>query len=201
VPSTFHRMLMPDSLTPLQEEKQRLRAEMRAKRLALTSKNKNLFNQLAVAFKHHIQVEPGAVVAAYSPFRNEIDGLYIIEALRAQGCKIALPRIVGKKLPLAFHLIEPGGPLVANHMGILEPPATSPPVDPDIVLVPLLAFDRLRHRLGYGGGYYDRTLSRLRTRKSVRTIGLAYAWQEIMAVPIGATDIALDKIVTELNVF
>ena len=85
-------------------------------------------------------------------------------------------------------------------MGLHEPLATAPLVEPDVMLVPLLAFDPLRNRLGYGGGFYDRTIAGLHQRKSILTVGIAYAYQQLPEIPTEPHDIRLDKIVTEINV-
>jgi 5-formyltetrahydrofolate cyclo-ligase len=116
------------------------------------------------------------------------------------GHKIVLPVIIGKKKPLIFRVYEQGDRLLANPLGIFEPTSTAPGLGPDVVLVPLLAFDSKRNRLGYGGGYYDRTIKRIRAQKPVLTIGIACAYQEVPDIPTGPNDVPLDKIVTEKGV-
>jgi 5-formyltetrahydrofolate cyclo-ligase len=86
-------------------------------------------------------------------------------------------------------------------MGIPEPLPTAPQLEPDILLVPLLAFDKNRNRLGYGGGFYDRTIAYLRQFQPLMAVGIAYSFQEVENVPTGTHDIALDQVVTEVNVF
>jgi 5-formyltetrahydrofolate cyclo-ligase len=201
VPSTFSRSYGITSMTPLQEQKAQLRSEMRTRRAALAPKNQNIFKDLANNFIAQVKLEPGTVVSVYNAFRDEMDCLFLIEALRMREHKIALPRVTGKGLPLQFHLFEPGDPLTVNTMGMLEPRDSAPLADPNAVLTPLLAFDRAHNRLGYGGGFYDRTLAALRARKPIIAIGIGYAFQEIPLVPIGINDIALDLIATEVNIF
>ena len=121
--------------------------------------------------------------------------------LREQGHIIVLPIVGEKNTLLSFHQHTKGLPLVRNKMGILEPSMNAPALDPDVLLVPLLAFDRRHNRLGYGAGFYDRTLTALRSKKSITAIGIAYAYQEVENVPMGDLDAQLDKIVTSVNVF
>lgn len=191
---------MPHSFDHVFEHKHRLRAEMRAKRTGHADNNPASFKKLAEIFTRGIQLKPGSVISSYRAFRDEMDPHHLNEVLRAQGHKIALPIVVGKGLPLVFRLYEPGDALVANPMGIHEPLATGPAVEPDIMLVPLLAFDILRNRLGYGGGFYDRTIAGLHIAKPVMTIGIGYAYQQVPQVPTGPNDRRLDRIVTEINV-
>jgi len=140
-------------------------------------------------------IPDGAVVAGYAPVRDEIDPMPLLAALAA-GHVCALPS-VGEGKALAFRQWRPGMALAPGRYGILAPPLDSPPVLPDILLVPLLAFDAVGHRLGYGGGYYDATLEALRARRPVLAVGLAYAAQRIERLPRAAWDQALDCVATE----
>jgi 5-formyltetrahydrofolate cyclo-ligase len=185
----------------LQDQKRRLRTDMRAERSASLHNNPNAANKLARVLTAHTHLAPNSIIGAYLAFRDEMDPAPLIAMLRAQGHKIALPRIIGKRQPLEFHLYAEGDELKPHAMGLLEPHPSAPTVDPDILLVPLLAFDRERNRLGYGGGYYDRTIGALLARKPLVTIGIAYASQEVAKVPVGPHDICLDKVITEVNVF
>ena len=188
-------------VSTIQEKKKQLRAEMRAKRQLNRNQTLQAGNQLRNVFTLNFQFEPSAVIAAYHAFQDEIDPAPLVEALRTKGHQIALPVIIGKGMPLIFRLYEEDTPLIPNAMGILQPDEYAPLIEPDILLIPLLAFDRQRNRLGYGGGYYDRTIADLRTRKQIISIGAAYAYQEVNVVPTGANDIPMDHITTEVNVF
>jgi 5-formyltetrahydrofolate cyclo-ligase len=138
-----------------------------------------------------------AIVAGYWPVRDEADPRELMKAL---GTAHALPRIDAKHTALSFREWRDGDVLVDNHHGIAEPRADAKIVTPDIVLVPLLAFDARGHRLGYGGGYYDGTLETLRSNGKVLAIGVAYAEQEVKTLPREPHDHALDMIVTERGV-
>jgi 5-formyltetrahydrofolate cyclo-ligase len=136
-------------------------------------------------------------VAGYIATRDEIDPAPLMDALRETGHVIALPRVVGKEQPLRFHRWDTGAVPVAGSYGLLEPAPDWPELLPDLVLVPLLAFDAFGYRLGYGGGYYDRTLRQLRARGPVLAVGLGFAVQEMAELPHDAGDERLDWIVTE----
>jgi len=142
---------------------------------------------------------PGSVVGAYHALPEEADPALLLTALLEKGCHIAFPRIVARDLPLEFHLVPDGKVLKRGAHGIHEPQADWPSVMPHLLLVPLLAFDKIGHRLGYGGGFYDRTLFAYRSGvgSSIRAVGLAYAAQEMECIPAEAHDMALDGILTE----
>lgn len=188
---------MPSALS---ERKQAMRRIKREARLSAAQNNSNAANMLCDVFKLNIKLEHAAVVAGYRAFRGEMDPAPLMQHLRSTGHPIALPVVTGKNLPLTFRLYDGHGPLSVNPMGIEEPPAAWPDVDPDILLVPLLAFDRNRNRLGYGGGFYDRTMTELRRRKPILAIGIGYSFQQVDDVPAGGHDAILDKIVTENRV-
>lgn len=139
----------------------------------------------------------GKVVASYKALRCELDPEPLTRTLRGKGGRIALPVVTGKHQPLMFRAYAPGDELAPGYAGIPEPLPRADALCPDVFLVPLLAFDRRGHRLGYGGGFYDRTLSLARLCKRVMAIGLAYACQEIANVPQGMHDVTLDGVVTE----
>jgi 5-formyltetrahydrofolate cyclo-ligase len=134
----------------------------------------------------------GAMVSAYSAMGSEIDPGPLLARLHREGYRTCLPVVQPRGNPLVFGMWSPGDPLVARTWGIREPASTAAVVQPDILLVPLLAFDRRGVRLGYGGGYYDRTLQILRRLKPIIAIGLAFPEQEITEVPRGPFDQPLD---------
>ena len=105
--------------------------------------------------------------------------------------------VVGKSKPLVMRAWKFGEPLEAGVWNICEPKADAPVVEPDILIVPLLAFDRHGHRIGYGAGYYDLTIAKLREKKPVVAAGIALAAQEIAAVPTTPSDVRLDLVLTE----
>lgn len=138
---------------------------------------------------------PGAIVAGFWPLEGEIDVRPLLLALAGSGHVVALPATPPRGHTLGFHRWRPGARLIPGRFGTVRP--ASDPVVPDLLLVPLLAFDRAGHRLGYGAGYYDRTLAALPGR---RAIGCAFAAQEIEAVPAEAHDRKLQAVATENGV-
>jgi 5-formyltetrahydrofolate cyclo-ligase len=142
-----------------------------------------------------------SVISAFHSFGTEISTFELFDKLVAQGWITALPVVVAKNMPLLFRQWAPGGALVLGRWDIQIPPETAPEVQPDVLLVPMLAFDRKGYRMGYGGGFYDRTLAKLRALKKVTAIGVAYAGQEIDMVPRDDHDQPLDWIMTERETF
>ena len=147
------------------------------------------------------EIATGTIVSGYSPIRSELDPVPLMRALEAQGAKLALPAVMARGKSLVFRAWVPGDRLTLGPLGILEPSPAMAELIPDIMLVPLAAFDRLGHRIGYGAGHYDFTLAHLRKVKPVTTIGLGFAAQEIKAVPALAHDVALDYVLTEKKAF
>jgi 5-formyltetrahydrofolate cyclo-ligase len=147
-----------------------------------------------------VDVEPGAIVSGFSPLKSEISPLPLLRRLADAGVQLALPVVAGRGEPLIMRAWSFGAPLNSGVWGIREPPADAPEVFPDILIVPLLAFDRTGHRIGYGAGYYDMTIARLRAMKPVMAIGIAFAAQEIAVVPATPRDARLDLVLTEHGV-
>jgi 5-formyltetrahydrofolate cyclo-ligase len=139
---------------------------------------------------------PSGVVSGYYPMAGELWPLGLMGALRSKGHSLALPVMQGKADPLLFRAWTPGDTLIAGVWGIRQPAPEQPEVLPDIVLVPLLAFDAQGYRLGYGGGYYDRTLRHLRGLKPILAVGLALDELEVDAVPHLDYDERLDWVLT-----
>jgi len=140
---------------------------------------------------------PGTIISGYSPIRSEIDPVPLMRALATHGARLALPAVMARGKSLAFRAWSPNDRLMLGPLGILEPSPAAAEVIPDIMLVPLAAFDRAGHRIGYGAGHYDFTLAHLRKLKHIVAVGLAFAAQEIMAVPALPHDVALDYVLTE----
>ena len=139
---------------------------------------------------------PPAVVSGFLAIGDEIDLTPLLVRLEGEGYRLALPVMEGKGKPLVFRAWAPGEPLSETMWGIREPLPEADAVDPDIVLGPLLAFDKAGYRLGYGGGFYDRTLARLRALKPIVSIGIAFDAQRVDAVPHLDYDERLDWILT-----
>lgn len=149
------------------------------------------------AFANALEIPPHTIVAGYWPIRDEADPRELMAALAARGHALALPRIEAKGAAPSFRRWREGDVLIDNPHGIAEPRADAETIVPDVVLVPLLSFDAAGHRLGYGGGYYDRTLDALRAGGTVLAIGIAYAGQEVALLPRDPHDRPLDAILTE----
>ena len=148
-----------------------------------------------------VELVAGAVVAGYSPIRSELDPTPLMRALAAKGARLALPVITQRGQSLRFRIWHEGDRLLPGSLGILEPSPAAAEVVPDIVLVPLAAFDRAGHRIGYGAGHYDRTLAQLHKSKGFAAIGLAFSGQEVATVPALQHDVALDYVLTETKAF
>jgi 5-formyltetrahydrofolate cyclo-ligase len=177
--------------------KARLRREALARRDALPADMRQAAAEAVAARALPVEVPAGVLVSGFSPIGSEINPLPLMRCLAGRGARLALPVVMGRGQPLVLRAWALGEPLGKGQWGIREPAADAPQVEPDIVLVPLAAFDRTGHRIGYGAGYYDLTLAALRARKPIIAIGLAYAVQEIAAVPATARDARLDLVLTE----
>jgi 5-formyltetrahydrofolate cyclo-ligase len=147
-----------------------------------------------------IELAPNAVVAAYWPMRNELDPRPLMTALGARGCRCALPVIVAPEAPLMFRSWRPGDALDVGLFDTRQPTPEAAALEPDVVIAPLVAFDESGHRLGYGGGYYDRTLEKLRRGAGALAVGYAYAGQLVAALPQGQFDQKLDWLVSDKGV-
>lgn len=152
--------------------------------------------RLAAAFPQTV-IPAGGVVAGFWPIGDEIDTLPLMTALEKAGHVLALPVVIARAQPLIFRRWRVGAPLEAGSHGTRQPQPGADPVEPDMILTPLLGFDGRGGRLGYGGGYYDRTLEGLRARRPVLAVGLAFAAQRVGRVPVEAGDQTLDWVVTE----
>ena len=194
------RSKLYDRAVTLDEEKTALRAELGVRRAAAEKAAPDAAQRLARHFPERL-LHPNAIVAGYVKFRSEIDPLPLLRNLAQKGARLCLPRTPprGTEAGVRFHLWREGAALSRAAFGVLEPAAEAQVVAPDIVLVPLLGVDRTGARLGYGQGHYDRTLSALRAQKPIVAVGLAYAAQEVSALPHGPHDQRLDWIVTEIE--
>ncbi len=177
--------------------KSELRAAALARRDALTPLERQAASRAVAARGIPVPVDAATVVAGYAPIRSEFDPFPLMRALAQHGARLALPVVVARDQPLAFRAWSFGQALHPGKFAILEPALDAMPVEPDLLLVPLAAFDRAGHRIGYGAGFYDRTLSRRSATKPMIALGLAFATQEVGGVPALPHDIGLDYIVTE----
>ncbi len=178
------------------EDKRRLRHSAATVRATLAEADAKAGLKLAAVFPDRLCARPG-IVSAYWPMRDEMDVRPLMRRLADAGWQLSLPVVVRRGQPLTFRLWHEDDSLVPAAFGQLEPAVDRPVVAPDLLLVPLLAFDRRGWRLGYGGGFYDRTLAALRSGGRPVAVGVAYAGQEVAAVPHGPHDQRLDWIVTE----
>jgi 5-formyltetrahydrofolate cyclo-ligase len=141
-----------------------------------------------------LAIAPGTVVGGYHAHQDEADPALLLKVLTQSGVHVAFPRVTAKDAALDFHLVPEGEVLSPGRHGIHEPLAHWPKVMPRLLLVPLLAYDDQGYRLGYGGGYYDRTLASL---AGARAIGIAYSGQRMETLPHDSHDHPLDAILTE----
>ena len=138
-----------------------------------------------------------ATVSGFFPYKSEIDLLGLLGRLKGEGWTTGLPIVLGAGQPLVFRAWAPGEPTEPGAWEIPIPQASAQSVEPDVMLVPLLAFDREGYRLGYGGGFYDRTIEMYRASKPLTAVGVAFAAQEVEKVIRGKHDQPLDWILTE----
>jgi 5-formyltetrahydrofolate cyclo-ligase len=189
------------------DEKSAMIAAKRALRQAARARRRGLAERLgktagAAALQHLLAsgwLEAGAAISAYWPMPEEFDVRPILHELCRRGHPCVLPAVAAKGSPLRFRLWRPDSALIFEGFGVLTPPPGTPERRPDLLLVPLLAVDAEGYRLGYGGGYYDRTLEALRADGGPRplAVGIAFAGQEVPSVPHGPRDRRLDALLSE----
>jgi 5-formyltetrahydrofolate cyclo-ligase len=180
--------------------KAKLRLAAMARRDALPAADRAAAAQAVALRGLPVAVGPAKVVSGYSPLKTEISPLPLLRRCAEAGAALALPVVVGRGKPLTMRAWSFGAPLASGIWGIREPTVAAAEVFPDVLIVPLLAFDRAGQRIGYGAGYYDMTIERLRAMKAVTAIGVAFAAQEIAAVPATARDARLDLVLTEREI-
>jgi 5-formyltetrahydrofolate cyclo-ligase len=181
--------------------KAELRASALAAREKLSEKQREAAANALARRGLPLPLDAGIVVSGYSPIRSEIDPLPLMEKLAKQGARLALPTVTARGKSLIFRSYTVGDRLTLGMLGIPEPSPAAAEILPDIMLVPLAAFDATGHRIGYGAGHYDYTFAHLRKHKPVIGIGLAFAAQEIEAIPALSHDVSLDYVLTEKRVF
>jgi 5-formyltetrahydrofolate cyclo-ligase len=179
------------------ERKSELRRDAAARRDALSGDERAAAAQKIAAREFPLPVAVSIIVSGFMPLKSEINPLPLMQKVAELGAGLALPRIVGRGQPLSMRAWAFGTPLDRGQWGIREPQPDAPEVKPDILLVPLLAFDRAGYRIGYGAGYYDMTLARLRSLKKITAVGIAFAAQEVADIPKTPRDERLDLVLTE----
>ena len=184
----------------ISSEKAELRVAAQARRDALPADVRKIAAETIAARKFPLAITPGTIISGFMPLKSEINPLPLMQKLAEAGARLALPTIAGRGKPLLMRAWQFGAPLDRGQWGIREPKPDAPQVEPDILLVPLLAFDREGFRLGYGAGYYDMTIHRLRALKPVTAVGIAFAAQEVPKIPTTPRDERLDLVLTEREV-
>jgi 5-formyltetrahydrofolate cyclo-ligase len=180
------------------DRKRALRAAMLIRRQGLDEdQRRDAAAGLLDIYQLECPVEVPAVVSGFWPIKDEIDIRPLMTQLHGEGCRLALPVVHGRSQRLSFRAWKPGDPLESGVFGTLQPSAGCETLEPDVLLVPLLACDSEGWRLGYGGGYYDRTLEALRRRRKVAAIGVGFDLQVVPDVPHGADDHRLDWLLTD----
>ena len=166
----------------------------------IKKKKKKVFFNSEISFNFIMKVLKkekisGKILGGYYPYNYEIDGMQILQKFEKKNYHICLPKIKKNNQMDFFHW-STNDPLKINKFGIPEP-ISNELKKPDILLVPLVAYDKYLNRIGYGGGFYDRYIDKIKKRKKIITVGLAYSYQEVKKIPINRYDIKLDYIVTE----
>ena len=192
--------VLPAELIDTSEQKKTIRRAAIARRDALPAAERAAAATTIAARAFPLAIAPGAIVSGFSPLKSEINPVPLMRKLVDAGARLALPVVAGKGKPLIVRAWAFGEPLDSGVWGIREPKPSAPEVAPDIMLVPLLAFDRAGQRIGYGAGYYDMTIAKLRALKPVTAVGIAFAVQEIGSVPVTPRDARLDLVLTEREV-
>ncbi len=172
------------------------RLTMKARRAAIPATERGRLSATLVEIDLSALPPPPQMVSGFLPIRDEIDPRPLMAVLRRRGYGLCLPVMQGRTKPLLFRAYSPGDHLGSAEWDIQEPLAGAAEIDPDILLVPLLAFDAAGNRLGYGAGHYDRSIAGLKQHKPIVTVGLAFDQQHIDAVPHLEYDEPLDWVLT-----
>src|SRR6187549_1366812 len=177
-----------------------MRAAALARRDALSAPERQAGAEGIASRAFPVSISPGQIVSGFMPMKTELNPLPLMRKLAAAGAQLALPAIDRRGNPLIMRAFKIGDALKGGQWGIREPLPEAPQVNPDILIVPMAAFDRAGHRIGYGAGYYDMTVNALRAKKKVIAMGIAFAAQEITSVPATERDARLDFVLTEREV-
>lgn len=180
------------------EEKAAIRNERLALRDAMTAEAR-IEGSLAMVDHagDRLDFAPGTVISGFWPIRSEADIRPLMAHLRTRGARLCLPVVLDRET-IVFRELVPGAPVIKTGFGTTGPGPEAAVLDPEILLVPLSAFDRAGHRIGYGAGHYDRAIDRLTAKRGApKLIGIAFDCQEVASVPAEPHDVALDAILTE----
>jgi len=188
-------------MATVEDYKEMLRKAALQRRDALSPKVREAAAETVASRGLPIEVRPGMIVSGYSPLHSEFNPVPLLRRVAAQGAQLALPVVDRRGRPLIMRAYSFGQQLNKGVWGIREPLPDAPEVYPDVLIVPLAAFDRKGNRIGYGAGYYDMTINRLRLlNKGVVAIGVAFAAQESPLIQTTPRDAALDFVLTEREV-
>ncbi len=188
------------SIAETDSPKAQLREQAFARRDALPADERAAAAEAIAARPFPVTITTGMIISGFSPMKTEINPLPLMRKAAQLGARLALPAIAGRGKPLIMRAYAFGEELARGQWGIREPKADAPEVAPDILIVPLAAFDRAGHRIGYGAGYYDMTINALRAKKKAVAMGIAFAAQEIASIPATDRDARLDFVLTEREV-
>jgi len=172
-------------------DKPALRARLRADRDRFAAES---VTAITAPDTYIARLKPGMVVATYHPIGSEADPALLAAAAAERGCSLALPHVVDRAAPIRFLAWDPEVPLVAGPFGLRQPEAASPELAPDVILTPLVGFDRRLNRLGQGAGHYDRAFARY---EAAWRVGVAWSVQEVPAIPADIWDVPLNAVITE----
>ena len=182
-------------------DKNAIRIQYLAKRERMDSFNASVASNALILRLMDVISANATTIASYRPIRNEVDLTKAMQLCVARGQRLCLPVVEGQDKPLFFRRWRLEDTLEKGRYGVEVPPSNALAAKPDVLLVPLVAFDRNLHRLGYGAGYYDRTIRAYRQQeKKVQIVGIAYGIQEAEQLPVDSFDEKLDMVVTENEV-
>jgi len=184
----------------LDEHKQAFRITAKAKRLQAFQDQPQAGVEIAKTISEVLKLPANSKVSVFWPLAEELDTLPILHALHTAGHQVLLPIMQGAGKPLLFGCWAPGDQLVEAAFKTLEPSPEQARMTPDVMLCPLLAFDRKGYRMGYGGGFYDRSIAQIKAQGELCTIGIAFAAQEVDNIIIGEFDEPLHMIITEQEI-
>jgi 5-formyltetrahydrofolate cyclo-ligase len=182
-------------------EKKILRIQVKEMRMKAARQGAAASCAMRDHFLSNVTLPDQAIIAFYLPQTDEIDPLPLIKFIYEHGHVLCLPAVEEKGRPLVFRAYRFGDPFKIGSLGLAEPQSAAPIVKPDVLIVPVVAFDRQGNRLGQGGGYYDMTIAKLRASGPVMAIGVGFAIQEVPSLPVEAHDMRLDAIVTDREFF